>query len=63
MQDDWRKFVVLVSLLLTFKTNDYGSKTRRYIGIRESEYRATYDSITFNMTKNGPANKVHRQVS
>lgn len=26
--------------------------TRRYIGINESEYQATYDSITFSTTKN-----------
>lgn len=51
-------------IILSRELNHSGPDvTRRYIGIRESEYRATYDSITFNTTQNGRANKIHRQVS
>lgn len=51
-------------IILSRELNHSGPHvTRRYIGIKESEYQATYDSITFNTTQNEDSEKIHRQVS
>lgn len=49
-------------IILSRELNHSGPDvTRRYIGIKENEYLATYDSITFEPLENGnqkPSSKI-----